>query len=109
VDQTISVVVGEDHLASFRRSPKIGIAELIWNSLDADATEVTVEYELNTLEGIDAVIVRDNGIGMTPDDATFGFRNFGNSWSRRITSCSSLSDHVGNPSGRFFFVPFFSM
>ena len=59
MDETISVVVGEDHLAAFRRSPKIGIAELIWNSLDADATEVNIEYELNPLAGIDAVIVRD--------------------------------------------------
>jgi len=82
VDETISVEVGEDHLAAFRRSPKIAIAELIWNSLDADATEVAVEYELNPFGGIDAVIVRDDGTGMTRTDATFGFRNFGNSWKR---------------------------
>lgn len=82
MDETISVVVGEDHLASFRRSPKMGIAELIWNSLDADATDVAVEYELNSFEGIDAVVVRDNGTGMTPADARFGFKNFGNSWKR---------------------------
>ena len=25
-----------------------------------------------------------------------------------ITSCTSLSDHVGNPNGRFFLVPFLS-
>jgi len=78
VDQTISVEVGEDHLAAFRRSPRAAIAELIWNGLDADATEVSVEYELNAFDGVDAVTVRDNGTGMTPDDAAFGFRNFGN-------------------------------
>ena len=64
MDETISVEVGEDHLAAFRRSPKIAIAELIWNSLDADATKVTVEYEPNALDGIDAVIVGDDGTGM---------------------------------------------
>jgi Histidine kinase-, DNA gyrase B-, and HSP90-like ATPase len=89
VDETISVEVGEDHLAAFRRSPKIAIAELIWNSLDADATKVTVEYELNALDGIDAVIVRDDGTGMTPTDATFGFRNFGNSWKRAASKTPS--------------------
>jgi hypothetical protein len=89
VDETISVEVGEDHLAAFRRSPKIAIAELIWNSLDADATKVTVEYELNALGGIDAVIVRDDGTGMTPADAAFGFRNFGNSWKRTASKTPS--------------------
>jgi hypothetical protein len=86
VDETISVEVGEDHLAAFRRSPKVGIAELIWNGLDADATEITVEYELNPLEGIDAVVVRDNGTGMTATDARFAFRNFGNSWKRTVAT-----------------------
>jgi hypothetical protein len=89
VDETISVEVGEDHLATFRRSPKIAIAELIWNSLDADATEVTVEYEPNPLGGIEAVIARDDGTGMTPADATFGFRNFGNSWKRTASKTPS--------------------
>jgi hypothetical protein len=86
VDETISVEVGEDHLAAFRRSPKVAIAELIWNGLDADATEVSVEYELNAFDGVDAVAVRDNGTGMTPADAAFGFRNFGNSWKRTATA-----------------------
>src|SRR5260370_12663845 len=89
VDETISVEVGEDHLAAFRRSPKIAIAELIWNSLDADANKVTVEYELNPFGGIDAVIVRDDGTGMTPADAAFGFRNFGNSWKRTASKTPS--------------------
>jgi len=86
MDETISVEVGEDHLAAFRRSPKVAIAEFIWNGLDADATEVTVDYELNVFDGIDSVIVRDNGTGMTPADAAFGFRNFGNSWKRTASA-----------------------
>jgi hypothetical protein len=89
VDETISVVVGEDHLAAFRRSPKIGIAELIWNSLDADATEVDVKYELNPFGGIDIVVVSDNGTGMTHEAGTSGFRNFGNSWKRFASTTPS--------------------
>jgi hypothetical protein len=85
VDETISVEVGEDHLAAFRRSPKAAIAELIWNGLDADATQVSVDYELNSFDGVDAVVVGDNGTGMTAADARFGFRNFGNSWKRTAT------------------------
>ncbi len=86
MDETISVEVGEDHLAAFRRSPKVAIAELIWNGLDADATDVSVEYELNAFDGVEALIVRDNGTGMTPADAAFGFRNFGNSWKRTASA-----------------------
>src|SRR5262249_30163655 len=86
MDETIAVEVGEDHLAAFRRSPRVAIAELIWNGLDADAKEVVVEYELNALDGVEAVTVRDNGLGMTPSDASFGFRNFGNSWKRKAAT-----------------------
>ena len=64
----------------------MAIAELIWNGLDADATKVSVEYGLNAFDGVDAVTVRDNGTGMTPADAAFGFRNFGNSWKRTATT-----------------------
>ena len=28
----------------------------------------------------------DDGAGMTPTDAAFGFRNFGNSWKRTTTT-----------------------
>ncbi len=88
MDETVSVEVGEDHLAAFTRSPKVAIAELVWNGLDADATDVSVEFKLNPLDGIDEVIVKDNGTGMTPSDASFGFRNFGNSWKRTATATS---------------------
>lgn len=51
----LTVSVQEDHLASLVRSPIDGLTELIWNSLDADADDVEVVYERNTLGGIDAL------------------------------------------------------
>lgn len=78
----VSVVVGEDHLAGFKRSPRLAISELIWNALDADATDVKVDFELTLMDSIDTVTFRDNGTGMTDADAEFAFRNFGNSWKR---------------------------
>lgn len=80
MSQTVLVEVGEDHLAGYKRSPKIAIAELIWNSLDADATEVKVEVVNNEWDGPEQVLITDNGSGMTPVDAVSAFRNFGNSW-----------------------------
>ena len=106
MSQTVSVEVGEDHLAAFMRSPRIAIAELVWNALDADATEVDVTYQLNDFGGIEGVVISDNGTGMTPSDASYGFGNFGNSWKRRqpeppvaVRSTASW-DEVGTPPTR---------
>lgn len=65
---------------SIRTSPIRALAELIWNSLDADADEVAVIYERSPLGGIDAIEVRDNGLGMTHEEAVAGFRSLGGSW-----------------------------
>jgi Histidine kinase-, DNA gyrase B-, and HSP90-like ATPase len=102
VEETVSVEIGEDHLAGFTRSPRVAIAELVWNSLDADATEVDVRFTLNDLDGIERVVVKDNGTGMTLADASFGFRNFGNSWKKntlRSTGGRTLHGKLGR--GRY--------
>lgn len=65
---------------SIRTSPIKALAELVWNSLDADADEVVVRYERSPLGGIDAIEVRDNGLGMTREHAIAGFRSLGGSW-----------------------------
>ena len=48
--------------------PHIALAELIKNSYDADATEVTIKFAPNKR----SIEVIDNGHGMTPDE----FKNF---------------------------------
>jgi hypothetical protein len=35
----------------------VAIAELVWDGPDADAIEVSVEYELNAFDSVDAVTV----------------------------------------------------
>lgn len=37
---------------------------MIWNALDAEASLVEVDVLANDIEGVDRVIVRDNGHGM---------------------------------------------
>jgi phenylpyruvate tautomerase PptA (4-oxalocrotonate tautomerase family) len=76
----LSVQVQEDHLASLVRSPIEGLTELIWNALDADADNVTVVYERNAADGIDAVRVEDDGHGMTEEDIVASFDRLGGSW-----------------------------
>lgn len=65
---------------SIRTTPIKALAELIWNSLDADATEVEVVFEHSPLGALDAIEVRDNGLGMTQEQALTGFKALGGSW-----------------------------
>jgi hypothetical protein len=77
------VDVKEDHLNSLMGKPIKGIEELIWNSLDADASEVGVTITQNGLGGIEAVRVVDDGSGMTPKQAVESFEHLGGSWKAR--------------------------
>lgn len=65
-----SVDVQEDHIQRLVRRPLAGIAELIWNALDADADHVEVRLIRGAAGGLDAVAVEDDGHGMSHMDAT---------------------------------------
>lgn len=58
------------------------MAELIWNALDAEATEVRVEFHENDLTGIEAIRIVDNGHGLPYDHALEAFGSLGGSWKR---------------------------
>lgn len=63
----IEVALTKDHLERLAKTqPLTGLIELIWNALDADATEIKVEFGRNELDGIEDIRVVDNGHGMTP-------------------------------------------
>jgi hypothetical protein len=62
--------------------PVQALAELIWNGLDADASEVSVSFDYNELDTLSHVIVRDNGTGIPRDKAPEYFRRLGGSWKR---------------------------
>ncbi|HKA98508.1 MAG TPA: ATP-binding protein [Streptosporangiaceae bacterium] len=59
-------VLGE-HLIS---DQAVGLIELVKNSYDADATEVSVTLQGSADASATTVVVRDNGCGMTLDDIT---------------------------------------
>ena len=61
-----SVKLSNDHIQRVSSAkPATALCELIWNSLDADATEIFVQFIRNGLGGYDKIIIRDNGEGMT--------------------------------------------
>jgi hypothetical protein len=82
--EIIEVAVEQDHLQRLVRPsrPIAGVAELIWNSLDADSTEVRVTLARNDLSGIEGIQVSDNGHGMTHKEAKATFRLLGGSWKK---------------------------
>lgn len=81
----IRLEAADDHVErlAHEQDPVRAVLELIWNGLDADAHEVTVELARNEAGGIDGVVVTDDGHGMSPEAIDGDFRWIGNSWKRR--------------------------
>ncbi|MFB7126423.1 ATP-binding protein [Kitasatospora sp. NPDC056273] len=86
-----------------RRTDPVGaVEELVWNSLDADATRVEIDLELNDLGGLAAVIIRDNGHGIPSASATDAFSGMGGSWKRAAPGTHGGRQlHGRNGYGRF--------
>jgi hypothetical protein len=78
----IHVTVEKDHLESLAKPSRslVGVAELIWNALDAEAESVRIEIAMNELGGVGSVTVTDDGHGMTAEDASEEFAHLGGSW-----------------------------
>jgi hypothetical protein len=83
-EEHVSVAVRDDFLArQTKAKPPPALAELIWNSLDGDATEVWVLFAHNDLAGgMSKIVVYDNGDGFSRVDARALFGNLGGSWKR---------------------------
>lgn len=102
--QTVHVAVQRDHLERLARTrPLLGVVELIWNALDAEASEVRVSLSRNPLGGISDVIVRDNGHGFTHQQALEEFGRLGGSWKSqaRTTKGGLRKLHGSRGEGRF--------
>jgi hypothetical protein len=83
--------------------PLAGVAELIWNALDAEADRVTVTVTRTDLDGVDIVQVEDDGHGMTHDEALRDFRRLGGSWKKSRTASKNGTRplHGKEGAGRF--------
>ena len=85
-----------------KAKPVQAVAELIWNSLDADATRVEVHLEYGEL-GMTRIVVLDNGHGIPYEEAPIMFQNLGGSWKKTAgitkTKCRFLHGYEGK--GRF--------
>lgn len=74
------VEVRKDHLSKVASvSAKTALGELIWNSLDADAKNINVNFVTGPL-GTERVTVSDDGTGIPYNEAESLFASLGGSW-----------------------------
>jgi hypothetical protein len=101
----VSISIQDDFLArQTRAQPIAALAELIWNSLDGEASSVDVEFERADLAGgLSKIVVYDNGEGFPRSEAAKLFGNLGGSWKRvtRRTRTKSRMVHGQEGRGRY--------
>lgn len=103
---TLKLTAQQDHLEKVARTsdPIKAISEFIWNGLDADATEVSIELASNPLGGIQAIIISDNGSGISKRRAGEDFSNLGDSWKKSAkTTMGKRALHGKEGRGRLRF------
>lgn len=117
MSKIIDIGVEKDHIEAQTKANGItALAELIWNSLDADATEIIVDYRATPLGGYEYIKVKDNGHGLTYVKAQDVFSRLGGSEKKvRTQSPGGRPYHGKEGKGRYKslalgdFVEFLSM
>ncbi len=101
-ERVFKVEVQHDHLSKVAgASPDKALAELIWNSLDADATKVNVYFVDGEL-GVEEIVISDDGIGFLASEAESLFQSLGGSWkSRKEKTATGRYLHGKEGQGRF--------
>lgn len=89
-----------------KAQPIVAVAELIWNGLDADAANISVDLEADGLGGLKRILVSDDGHGISLEEAPALFRNLGGSWKRKSTQTRKLKRQLHGQEGRGRFKAF---
>jgi hypothetical protein len=79
--------------------PAQAIAEMVWNGLDAEATHIAITAEEGKL-GLEAVIIEDDGHGISPSEAPTLFENLGGSWKKAANLSKNGRRHLHGKEGR---------
>ena len=57
----LEIKVEKDHIESLTKASGVtALSELIWNSLDADATNIEIDYKSNNLS-VTQILIKDDG------------------------------------------------
>lgn len=82
--EDLVLTASDDHVARLAHEgdPVRAIIELIWNAVDAEATNVVVTMERSSMAAIDQARVEDDGHGISSDEVASTFGRIGGSGSR---------------------------
>jgi len=100
----LELTVEQDYVLTLAKlkHPIIAVEELVWNSLDADATKVRVDVVMNNQGGLARIKVTDNGSGIRPQDCDHAFSTLGGSPKARMqTTPDGRVPHGKQGKGRF--------
>lgn len=98
----IQVTAKKDFIESLTSArPIAALAELIWNGFDAKSDKVQVFLDLNDMNGLQSVRVRDFGKGIVFSEADKLFGSLGDSWKKAAVRHDGRSLHGKNGKGRF--------
>lgn len=107
IPEIIDVTAQPDHIVSLTKTTPIGaVSELVWNSFDADASNVRIIIEENGLGGIDEIRIEDDGEGLAPSDARQAFGFIGGSWKKNATRTRRLGRIIHGKEGKGRFKAF---
>lgn len=100
--QRVSVEVKEDFIERQSKAPPVkAISELIWNSLDGDATNVSIDsIEGNLANEPNKIVIKDDGLGFSHTDAGNYFSLLGGSWKRQTAKTPHFRRNVHGREGR---------
>ncbi|MEU1734311.1 ATP-binding protein [Streptosporangium sp. NPDC020145] len=100
--RTVHIEAKPDHLLRLakQRDPIGAVAEMVWNALDAEASLVSIDLELNELNGVESVRVTDNGHGMPNASCANYFGGLGGSWKTTAKVSPELKRGLHGHSGQ---------
>lgn len=97
------ISVEQDHIESLTRANGVNaISELIWNSLDADASEVEINFKRNAIGYFEELVVQDNGHALDYTTAEEVFKKLGGSEKKtKLSSPQGRTYHGKEGKGRY--------
>jgi len=98
----IKIVAMPGHIKTLTEASAIkALSELIWNGFDASSRIVTVTLSYNSMEGLDSIVVEDQGTGIPYKDVELFFGGIGDSWKKIKKNTYHHPLHGQNGKGRF--------
>jgi hypothetical protein len=103
----VKVEIQQDLIEKLSKAaPVQALSELIWNALDADASNVNVYKTFDKLDTLTEIVVEDDGAGIKYEEAESLFKKLGGSWKSDAVKTKSRGRFLHGQEGRGRFKAF---